>query len=149
MQIKLLSGSERNVVRLYLVALMLPAIAFLLQLVLMAIPYSQHSRLYFIYDIGMGLGMFGFPIVAWIATILLLLGIVRAFLVKTPLSIFLGIFGLAIVCTYFFESHFIYYSFLEPEIMLGTYMYVTLLVLVIGLYIFRKPFCKNKCSEVQ
>ena len=148
MPIRLLTESERKVVRLYLVALILPAIAFLIQLSLIALPYPKHSRLYFISDIGMGLGMFGFPIVAWIATVVLILGVRRAFLVKTPLSIFLGIFGLAIVCTHFFQSYFIYYSFLEPEIMLGSYMYLTLLVLVIGLHIYGKPLCRKKSIEV-
>ena len=149
MQIKPLSKSERKVVKLYLVALILPAIALLIELALMALPYRQDGRLYFIYDIVMGLGMFGFPIVAWIATAVLFLGVVRAFVVKTPLSIFLGIFGLAIVCTHFFQSYFIYYSFLEPEIMLGSYMYLTLLIFIIGLYIYRKPFCGKKSSKVR
>ena len=149
MNIKLLSESERKVVKLYLVALILPALAFLIELALLALPYPQIGRLYFIYDIGMGLGMFGFPIVAWIATVVLFLGVVRAFLVKTPLCIFLGLFGLAVVGTHFFQSYFIYYSFLEPEIMLGIYMYLTLLILIIGLYIYRKPFCGKKSSKVQ
>lgn len=51
MNIKLLSESERKVVKLYLVALILPALAFLIELALLALPYPQIGRLYFIYDV--------------------------------------------------------------------------------------------------